>query len=297
MKSILRCLASGWLITTSVACFAQDPLQSPKPTDPFENEFRANSAKLTSASFESNRIVKQANDDLKRRDVQGARALYMKAISAYAWNGQARLRLAEIDLRLRNPDAAIADLKPIVEPPPNRDPSDGREPTTRMLYVLALLDAFRWEDAVACYEDSVKPGLRWRIPGGEPVHTFASVHFSVTNPDIPGMRAQAHLILGAMQPAYIDQQDAPAYMLPHIREVLRIFPGSLDARFLEAVLLAKMDRFDEARAAFARAEKNAPKAALDEIKAERGKMERREELQAAYKAKPPAKPDKPRTGD
>ncbi|HLJ55294.1 MAG TPA: tetratricopeptide repeat protein, partial [Chthonomonadaceae bacterium] len=122
---------------------------------------------------------------------------------------------------------------------------------------------------------------------------FPEVHFSKINPDFPGMRAQAHLILGAIQPRYIDFFAAPAYMLLHIEEVLRIFPGSLDARFLKAVLLAKMDRYDEARKAFAVASKNAPKPALDEIKAELGKMERREKLQAAYKARPPAKPDKP----
>ena len=248
---------------------------------------------MDAAANESLRIGKLGMAALKKEDLRKAAALFAQAVKIDTDNCEARIRLAEIHLKLKQPEAAVADLRWMIEPHADRVLSYGSDPGTRMLYTLALLDSYRWEDAAACYNGSIKPDLTWSLPGSGPEHTFPAVRFEANTPDFPGMRAQAHLILGARQTAFIDCDDTPDYMLPHIEEVLRIFPGSLDARFLKAVLLAKMDRYDEARKAFAVASKNAPKPALDEIKAELAKMEEREALKKAYQAKLAAKPAKP----
>jgi tetratricopeptide (TPR) repeat protein len=93
------------------------------------------------------------------------------------------------------------------------------------------------------------------------------VHFSVENPDFADLQAQAHLILGCREPLFSEYEDRVPYMLAHLKQAIKYDRFSLDAHFLSGILLAKLERFDEARAAFKLAAGLAPAEAKPEIAA------------------------------
>jgi Flp pilus assembly protein TadD len=78
------------------------------------------------------------------------------------------------------------------------------------------------------------------------------------------LRAQASLIRGAIQPQFVEEADKPAYMLEHLKQSLKYNPKSLDATYLSGFMLAKMERFAEARQAYEKALRLASKEARPE---------------------------------
>ena len=210
-------------------------------------------------------LLGQAKMALKKNDLHKAEALLKEALSFCPDDDEACVRLAELHIRSKQPKLVIADLDPIVNPRPNLISSIGNDVVTRMLYVLAQLDCGNWEAAATCYSKGFRSDLTWNLPGGEPAHTFPNVPFSPDNPDFLGMRAQAHLILGARLPHFITGQDVPPYMLEHLRQALQYNPKSLDATFLSGFMLAQMERFPEARAAYEKALRLASKEARPEV--------------------------------
>ena len=202
---------------------------------------------------------------LKKHEVKKAEALFKQALSFWPTDEESCMRLAEIHQSARQPNAVVADLEPLINPPPNITNSAGTVITTRMMYVLAQLDCGNWEPAAACYEKIPRSNLIWSLPGGGPSHPFPDIQFSPVNPDFLGLRAQAHLILGAYQPGFVEQQDRPQYMLEHLRQALKYNPKSLDATFLSGFMLAKMERFPEARLFYEKAMRMASKEARPEI--------------------------------
>lgn len=222
---------------------------------------------------------------LKKNDIKKAETLLKQALSFDPTDGEACVRLAEMHMRSKQPEAAVADLEPIVNPRLGSTNSVGSEITTRMLYVLAQLDCGKWGAAAACYEKSFRPDLAWSLPGGGPTHKFPNVRFSPENPDFLGLRAQAHLILGAYQPHYVEQQDRPQYMLDQLREALKYNPRSLDAAYLSGWMLAKMERFPEARAAYEKAMRLVSKEARPEVQQALQDLKTQEERKAAHDAR------------
>ena len=229
-------------------------------------------------------LRKQGVAALKKNEVKKAETLFKQALSFDPTDGETCVRLAEIHLRARQPAAAVADLEPIVNPAPDSTISLGTEITTRMLYVLAQLDCRNWGAAAECYLKIPRSELIWSLPGGGPTHPFPNVEFTPENPDFLGMRAQAHLILGASQPHFVEQQDRPAYMLEHLRQALKYDPRSLDATYLCGFMLAKMERFPEARTAYEKAMRMASKEARPEIQQSLDALKVQEEAKRTFDA-------------
>ena len=202
---------------------------------------------------------------LKKHEVKKAEALFKKALSFEPDDEESCMRLAEIHQSARQPGAVVADLEPLINPPPYTGNSVGTEIATRMMYVLAQLDCGNWEPAAACYEKIPRSNLIWSLPGGGPSHPFPDIQFSPVNPDFLGLRAQAHLILGAYHPHFVEQQDRPQYMLEHLRQVLKMNSKSMDAAYLSGFMLTKMDRFPEARLFYEKAMRLVSKEARPEI--------------------------------
>jgi tetratricopeptide (TPR) repeat protein len=276
-----------WLLFVHGNTVAQDSGQSQKGYFDIDSDPRAkaNDARIMAQSGQSRILVAKAKLALAKGDTSLAIRLLQQAVAAYPDGGESRLRLAYLHAQLKQPDAVIADLKPIVYPPPNVGGGVGAQMTTRMVYVLALLDRGLWQDAATLYNVSVKPGSAWFLPGGGPSHPFPEMQFRPGTADYQDLRGQAHLILGAYPPDYVEPPDQPAYMLAHIKELLRVFPGLTDGRFIYAILLGKMEKFDEARAAFEQASLNALPARKDEIKKAVQAMEERVAELKMYKAR------------
>ncbi|MCW3051363.1 MAG: hypothetical protein JWN14_533 [Chthonomonadales bacterium] len=216
-------------------------------------------------SQQSFALLGQAKVALKKNDLRKAESLLKQALSFEADNDEACLRLADIHIRAKQPSAIVADLEPIVNPRPGATDSVGNEITTRMLYVLAQLDNGNWEAAAKCYQKGYRPDQKWSLPGGGPDHSFPNLQFSPDNPDVLALRAQAHLMLGGYQPHFVEEEYKPSYMLEHLRQALKYNPKSMDATFLSGFMLAKMERFPEARTAYEKAMRMASKEARPEI--------------------------------
>jgi tetratricopeptide (TPR) repeat protein len=211
-------------------------------------------------------LVGQAKLALKKNEIKKAEVFLKQALSFEPDNDEACLRLAEIHIRSKQPSAVVADLEPIVNPRDGATDSVGSDISVRMLYALAQLDCGNWGAAAACYQKSFRIGEEWHLPGGRPRHTFPNVQFSPDNPDVLGLRAQAYLIRGGYSPEFVEEQDKPPYMLENLRQALKYNPKSMDANYLSGFMLAKMERFAEARAAYEKAMRLASKEARPEVK-------------------------------
>jgi tetratricopeptide (TPR) repeat protein len=212
-----------------------------------------------------NLLLNQARAAIKKDEQLKAEGLLKQALKLDPDNGEVRVRMAEMHIRSKQPSAVVTDLEPIVNPRPNFSTSVGSDISVRMLYVLAQLDCGNWGAAAACYQKSVRPDEAWLLPGGGPAHAFPSVQFSLENPDFLGMRAQAYLIRGGYSPEFVEEKDKPPYLLENLRQALKYNPKSLDAHYLSGFMLAKMERFAEARAAFGKALRLASKEARPEV--------------------------------
>ena len=230
----------------------------------------------------------QAKEALEKGDMATAFSLLQQSVHNNPIDGMACVLLAYFYVQKGQPANVIATLDPIVNFGPYNSHSTGREPTTRMIYVLAQLDRYAWKEAVACYEQTWRPRSNpifgahaeshlWDLPGGGPVHSWPDLKFSADVPDYTGMRAQAHLIIGTTLPDCMEEKDQYPYMLDHLKQVLRINPNSLDAHFVSGWLLGKTARFAEARIEYALAARFASPDAQKEITAELTKLKDKEE--------------------
>jgi len=165
---------------------------------------QAYDARVHAQSELSRRHVAKAKLALANGETKTAIDLLQQAIVAYPDGEDARVRLAYIHADQKQPNGVIEDLKPMLYPPPNRGGGWGAEITTRMMYVLALLDCGCWEEAANLYNASVKPGAAWSLPGGGPSHTFPEVQFRPDTADYQDLRGLAHLILGAYPPVNLE---------------------------------------------------------------------------------------------
>ena len=280
------CTLAPLLLTLSVARSQTLPPNEPPhigkvPDDP---ETSAAVAALDKRINQCFQLRNQGVAALKKNEVKKAETLFKQALSFFPEDGEAGVRLAEIHIRAKQPSAVAADLEHIVNPRPGAGNSVGSEITTRMLYVLAQLDCGNWGAAAECYLKIPRSNFIWSLPGGGPAHPFPNVAFTPENPDFLGMRTQAHLILGAAQSHYVEQQDAPAYMLEHLRQALKYDPRSLDATYLCGFMLAKMERFPEARTAYEKAMRMASKEARPEIQQSLDALKVQEEAKRTFDA-------------
>jgi tetratricopeptide (TPR) repeat protein len=268
MKYLLHlCIAVPLALVLGVA-----GAQNAPEVDKFHNgnyvtpEERALIAASRESLLHCSQCLAQARAALKKNDVKKAEVFLTQALSFDRDDGEACLRLAEMHNRAKQPSAVVADLEPIVNPRPGSGSSVGSDISVRMLYVLAQLDCGNWGAAAACYQKSFRIGEEWHLPGGRPRHTFPNVQFSPDNPDVLGLRAQAYLIRGGYSPEFVEEQDKPPYMLENLRQALKYNPKSMDANYLSGFMLAKMERFAEARAAYEKAMRLASKEARPEVK-------------------------------
>lgn len=246
---------------------------------------------------QSNLLRQQAKEALKKGDTAKAIDLFEQAVKAFEIDTQSRIFLTDIYIKQGKNDDVIRILRPLFYHDTHIGYSDEHEITVRMKYVLALLAKNRWAEAVTIYEESfAKEGattnfgesrngeLKWQLPGGGPEHTLPEVHFSIDDYNISGLSAQAHLILGSREPADVEYEVRAPYMLAHLKQALKYDRFSLDAQFLSGILLAKMERFDEARTAFKQAARLAPDSAQLEIAAALKDLKVQEEQKKARDA-------------
>jgi len=264
MKRHLSLCALALLILVGGGASAQSGTQKVQSgySGPEDAGTRAAIAAYSERVQQCFQLVGQAKLALKKHDAAKAETLLKQALSFYPEDEEACLRLAEIHMKAKKPEAVVADLDPIVNPSRN---ITWRAISTYMIDVLAQLDSGNWAAAAEAYTKGFRPNQTWSLPGGGPAHTFPDIQFTPDNPDFLGLKAQAHLILGAYQPHYVEEQDKPQYMLEHLTQVLKYNPKSLDATFLSGFMLAKMERFPEARIAYEKAMRLASPEARPEV--------------------------------
>ena len=236
---------------------------------------------------------RQAEEMISKGNLTAAVPLLLQSLQADD-NSGARIYLADIYIRWNRPKDVLEMLRPIVYPPNNISYSDGQDITTRMKYVLALLDTKEWPEAATLYEQSVSLHtqsqglLKWYMKGygigaGDQEHTLAIAHFSPEAEDVPGLRAQAHLILGTRSTSFLTLEKLEDTLLPyqldHVQQALKINPRSQEAQFIQGRLLMEMKRYAEARAVFSRLAQTSPREAQAEINATVARMDLREKTE------------------
>ncbi len=196
--------------------------------------------------------------------------------------------LGDLYIQLKRPADALRVLRPLVYSHSFVFNNGGGDLATNMKYVLALLDMNQWAEAVSVYERTVRGPVRWELPvsliNSRQPHYLPTVHFSPDVLNEPGLRAQAHLIIGSRCPimgvAALDEQKGYLFMLDHLQQTLRSDRHSLDAQFLTGAVLGLLECYDEAKNAFDTAIKNTPKDDRARMEAE---VQSALELQAVWK--------------
>lgn len=213
----------------------------------------------------SEELKNEAKDLLQQGNISKAIPLLEQRLPLFA-NDEDRILLADLYSRQGKPDEVIRVMHSVIYPDPHIVTYASKDPSARMLYVLALIDKGKWEEAVAVYEPTIHSNPRWQLPGGGSQHTFPSVHFDSHVADSTAMRAQAHLIIGASLSLCIEtEENQLPYMLDHLKQSLKYNAESPDAHFLSGLLLTKLNRFHQARKEFNSAAKYASDTAQPEI--------------------------------
>jgi tetratricopeptide (TPR) repeat protein len=224
-----------------------------------------------------------AQDLVSRGKLTEAVPLFERVIANPGVREWDRISLADIYTRIGKPDDVLRVLQPVLFP--QYSLSSGKVPGVRMLYVLALLEKQRWQDAVDIYEPTINSNPKWQLRFIQPDHTFPNVHFDSRRPEYAALRAQAHFILGASQTiVYISESQQNAYMLGHMEQYLKYNSVSAEAHFVSGLLLTQLLRYDEAHREFALAKDMAPDDAQPEIAKGLKELTSREEQQKAYEA-------------
>ena len=233
---------------------------------------------------------KQAEGFLIKKETAKALPLLKKANELYPFL-DVNVLLADIYNQQNRPEDVLRVLRPAVYTQGFFTASVTGDVTTQMKYALALLDTGKWEEAVALYTKCVPEPLHWSVPGygngniGQD-HTLPNVHFSPEIFNEPGLRTQAHLILGSRFPqngvATLDEKEGLLYMLAHLQQALKSERNSLDAQFLIAVVLGNLERYEEAKKAFAVVAKNAPREARPEIMAALAQLDVKAKTKRVY---------------
>ena len=250
---------------------------------------------------------KQAEAFLLKKEVAKALPLLQKAYASEPTLSSVNELLADIYHQQKRPEDVLNVLRTVVYTQRYFTTSatgqetivTGQE-TTQMKYALALLDTGQWEEAVALYTKCVPAPLHWEVPGyghgnGGQDHTLPDVHFSPDVSDMPALRAQIHLILGSRQPQFgvasLDEKEGLLYMLDHLQQTLKNDRNSLDAQFLMAVVLGNLERYEEAKKAFALVAKNAPRETRPEIMAALAQLDIKAKIRRVYSRFVPMNPE------
>ncbi len=257
-----------------------------------DRKVRALNAANDKRSAETSRLNKEALAFIKKQQYSKALPLMLQSIKVNPNHGVTIELLVTCYVGLKRPGDVIDVLKPLVYTLPNAVNPYGFETQTRMIYVLALLDTGNWEEAASVYEQWIKTPPRWAVPcygvgNGGKEHTVPDVHFDPNISNVPGLRAQAHLILGTRAPYLgniLSSEECEVYMLDHLQQALQSDRRCLDAQFLSGVILNDLNRFDEARVAFAKALKLAPRETKPEIETAIASMNTRETTYKAFLA-------------
>ena len=289
--------------------YGDSPAFHGKWTDPrtgITYDFDAAQANFKAGLQKSNLLRKQAIAFLMKKQPDKAVPLLKQSLQLMPIDGSSRCYLADIYIAQNRPNDALEIMQPLVYPPDTPPSGAGMELVWEMKYVLALLDVGKWEEAVSTYEMNMRlqeknknKGLLWQVvcydrDSGGKTHTLANVHFSSDLLDEPGLRRQAHLVLGTRGTDCLPELVAGTmeeerkadllYMLGHLQQALQSDRRCLDAQFLSGVILSELDRFAEGRQAFAKATLLAPREAQPEIKDALAKIKAYEESKKLYES-------------
>ena len=258
-------------------------------------------------------LQRDAEKAIQKGDLVRAAPLLQQALQVEPNDADCRDLLADIYIQWNRPNDVLQTLRPRVYYSGRDMFNIGLDEVTAMKYVLALLDTGKWTEATTIYEQVIQQkqknnkgkNLTWdmlsyRINFNLKEHTLPDAHFSPDIPDEPGLRAQAHLILGSRLPLHVDpninKRKHIEYMLDHLQQALKSDRRCLDAQFLSGVLLGTLERFAEARAAFAKAALLAPREAQPEIRDALAKMKEYEASKKLYDAQHPAESSQTKPG-
>ena len=242
----------------------------------------------------------EAKAFLLKKEVAKALPLLQKAYASDPNLFVVNELLADIYNQQKRPEDVLNVLRPVVYTQGYFTAIVTGQETTQMKYALALLDTGHWEEAVALYTKCVPAPLHWEVPGyghgnGGQDHTLPDVHFSPDVSDMPALRAQIHLILGSRQPQFgvasLDEKEGWLYMLDHLQHALKNDRNSLDAQFLVGVVLGNLERYEEAKKAFALVAKNAPREARPEIMTALAQLDIKAKTKRVYSRHVPMTPE------
>ena len=279
---------------TSQAQFVNSSERVPirKDQEAFDADIKARLAKASD-------LRKQAIALANNKEYAKAVPLFQQAIETFPPEPDCSARLAYIYEKWKQPQNIVNVLRPILYPV-GFNSSTQNDQRVQMLYVLALLDTGKWEEAATFYEKKVTTPPRWGVPcygvgAGGKDHNVPNVHFDPDIVNVPGLRAQAHLILGTRAPYDWDYSSVNAiytYELDHLQQALQSDRRCVDAQFLIGVIQSELLHFDEAKIAFDKTLKLVPREAKPEIEAAIKKMKEREANYKPAITTPTKQPDK-----
>ena len=257
-------------------------------TLPGDNE-RASA--LTARAKQGAQLKKQAEEQIGKGELSKAVSLLQQAIQQWPVGDyqEGRLLLAETYTRMGRKRDAILAFQLLIYPK-NTFGGIDQDPTTHMKYVLLLLNDGNWSEAAVVYNRSTNGDIPYSISEDDKIPSLSKVQFDPTSPDFSGLKARAHLILGAQEPSHeIVSVEA---RLDHLKQALRYEPRLVEAHLISGELLAQNRRFAEARTEFTRAAGQAPEnlqpkiaSALKRIKFQENAQKNRETSQTTQLGK------------
>ena len=166
MKTVFRILASTSILLVGAVVWAQAPRVGSKSysgpgvpyMDPATEAYFVN---LSARDEEACALRDQAKAAIEKGDFPNAFSLLQQAVKTYPTESESCVLLSYFYIQKGQSAEVVTTLEPIVNTGKYTIDNVGEHITTRMMYILALLDRNAWREAVACYKRS------WRSDTGE----------------------------------------------------------------------------------------------------------------------------------
>ena len=248
-------------------------------------------AALNAKAKQVDQLKKQAEEQIAKGELSKAVSLLQQAIQEWPAGDyqEGRLLLAETYTRMGRKRDAILAFQLLIYPT-NTVGSIAQDITTQMKYVLLVLSDGNWSEAAVVYNRSANRDLPYRISDGDKILTLSKVQFDPTSPDFSGLKARAHLILGAQEP--IHETVSVESRLDHLKQALRYEPRLVEAHLISGKLLAQNGRFTAARTEYTRAAGQAPENLQPEIASALKRIKFQEDAQKNGKTSQTTQPGK-----
>ena len=246
---------------------------------------------LNARAKQVDQLKKQAEEQIGKGELSKAVRLLQQAIEEWPAGDyqEGRLLLAETYTRMGRKHDALLAFQLLIYPK-NTIGSIGQDVTTQMKYVLLLLSDGNWSEAAVVYNRSTNRDIHYMISDEGTIQTLSKVQFDPTSPDYSGLKARAHLILGAQGPMHATV--SVESRLDHLKQALGYQPRLVEAHLISGELLAQKRRFAEARTEFARAAGQAPGNLQPEIASALKQIKLQEDTQKNWETSHPTQPGK-----